>query len=226
MKKFALIVAGGMGSRMGGSVPKQFICLLGEPILMHTIRVFHHFDKEIEVIIVLPEDQILKWNELCFNHRFVIPHLIVKGGENRFHSVKNGLDRINDDGIVFIHDGVRPLVSIETLRRCLAGAEEHSNAIPVMPVTESLRKLKKKSSEAVDRSKYVNVQTPQTFQLPVIKEAYQQMYNEHFTDDSSVLEKTGYPIYMVEGNHENIKITHPLDLFLAEALIKYSGVGE
>ncbi len=223
MKKFALIVAGGMGSRMGNSLPKQFLNLFGEPILMHTIRVFYHFDDRMEIIVVLPEDQKLKWKELCLQHRFVIPHQIVAGGENRFKSVKNGLEAITEEGIVFIHDGVRPLASMKTLEHCLAGAAEHSNAIPVVSVTESLRKANSGDSKAVDRSKYFIVQTPQTFRVSVIKKAYLQEYDELFTDDASVLERTGQPVHMVEGNFENIKITRPLDLSIADALIRHSG---
>lgn len=224
MKKFALIVAGGIGSRMGNPLPKQFICLLGDPILMHTIRVFHHFDKEMEIIVVLPEDQETTWRELCLKHRFPIEHQIVAGGENRFTSVKNGLESITGEGIIFIHDGVRPLVSMATLKRCLDCTVEYSNAIPVMPVTESLRKLKKNGSKAVNRLKYFNVQTPQTFLVSLIKDAYQQDYHEEFTDDASVLEKAGHRIYTIEGNHENIKITRPLDLSIAEALIRHAGM--
>lgn len=224
MKKFALVVAGGIGSRMGNALPKQFISLMGDPILMHTIRVFNHFDKEMKIIVVLPEDQQTKWNELCAVHRFPIEHQIVGGGENRFFSVKNGLKAINEEGIVFIHDGVRPLVSMSTLDRCLSCTEQHSNAIPVMPVTESLRKVKRKGSKAVNRSKFFNVQTPQTFIVSVIKNAYKQKFNESFTDDASVLEKAGQKIHTVEGNHENIKITRPLDLSIAEALLRHAGI--
>ena len=224
MKKFALIVAGGMGSRMENPIPKQFIDLLGNPILMHTIRVFYHFDKEMEIIVVLPKDQQSLWQELCAQHRFPIKHRIVAGGENRFTSVKNGLETITEEGIVFIHDGVRPLVSMATLDRCLSCTEENSNAIPVMQVTESLRKVTRKKSKAVNRSKYFNVQTPQTFIVSAIKNAYRQNYNEEFTDDASVLEKAGQHIFTVEGNHENIKITRPLDLSIAEALIRHAAM--
>ncbi|MDX9881515.1 MAG: 2-C-methyl-D-erythritol 4-phosphate cytidylyltransferase [Prolixibacteraceae bacterium] len=220
MKKFALIVAGGTGSRMGTSLPKQFIGLLGEPILMHTIRAFHCFDSWMKIIVVLPEDQKPRWEELCVQHRFSVPHQLVTGGSNRFGSVKNGLEAIGEDGIVFIHDGVRPLVSRDTLSRCLAGAEAHSNAIPVVPVTESLRKAGPGENSAVDRSMYFHVQTPQTFRVSVIKKAYLQEYDRQFTDDASVLERTGCPIHTVEGNFENIKITRPSDIVVAEAFMK------
>jgi len=222
MKKFAVIVAGGTGRRMGNVIPKQFICLLGEPVLMHTIRVFHHFGQEMQIIVVLPEDQKINWQELCLKYRFKIPHQVVNGGENRFFSVKNGLNEINEEGIVFIHDGVRPLVDMQTLERCYACTLENGNAIPVMPVTESLRRVKRKRNKAVNRVKYFNVQTPQTFLVSAIKEAYRQKYDHHFTDDATVFEKAGHSIFMVEGNYENIKITRPLDLSIAEVLLKHS----
>lgn len=219
MKKFALIVAGGMGSRMGNSLPKQFIDLLGEPILIHTIRVFHHFDAGMKIIVVLPEDQKLRWKELCSQHRFAVPHQLAAGGENRFESVKNGLKAIDEEGIVFIHDGVRPLVSRETLVRCFETALKYGNAIPVLPVTESLRKQEGEINISVDRSLYVSVQTPQTFRSGQILDAFTQNYDPAFTDDASVAEKSGYKINMVEGNRENIKITTPTDLIVAEAFL-------
>ncbi|HBL75325.1 MAG: 2-C-methyl-D-erythritol 4-phosphate cytidylyltransferase [Bacteroidetes bacterium GWF2_42_66] len=219
MKKFALIVAGGMGSRMGNSLPKQFIDLLGEPILMHTIRVFHHFDAGMKIIVVLPENQKLKWKELCSQNRFAVPHQLAAGGENRFESVKNGLKAIDEEGIVFIHDGVRPLVSRETLVRCFETALKYGNAIPVLPVTESLRKQEGEINISVDRSLYVSVQTPQTFRSGQILDAFTQNYDPAFTDDASVAEKSGYKINMVEGNRENIKITTPTDLIVAEAFL-------
>ncbi len=222
MKKFALIVAGGEGRRMGNSLPKQFLNLLGEPILMHTIRVFHQFDQEVKIIVALPEDQITMWKELCQHADFTIAHQLVAGGRTRFHSVKNGLEAIHEEGIVFIHDGVRPLVSNETIGRCLAATGEHSNAIPVVPVTESLREVVSGKSQTVDRSNVFIVQTPQTFQVSIIKNAYRQEYDPRFTDDASVLEQAGYPVHTVEGNFENIKITRPVDLLMAETLTRYS----
>ena len=221
MKKFALIVAGGIGSRMGSRLPKQFIELDGKPILMHTIRAFHHFDVDMELLLVLPESQFSKWKELCTQQQFTIPHRIVPGGEHRFFSVRNGLDAITEEGIVFIHDGVRPLVSMETLRRCYEGTIEQTNAIPVVPVTESLRESLAEGSRAVDRSKYFHVQTPQTFKVSTIKKAYTLEYREQFTDDASVLEKAGHKIHLVTGNDENIKITRPVDLIIAETLIRH-----
>ncbi|MFA5329169.1 MAG: 2-C-methyl-D-erythritol 4-phosphate cytidylyltransferase [Prolixibacteraceae bacterium] len=218
MKKFVLIVAGGSGSRMGTDTPKQFLELCGKPLLMHTIQAFYDFNPDSEFILVLPKAQQEFWMDLCRQHTFSILHQVVSGGETRFHSVQNGLSRINSEGIVFIHDGVRPLVSQETLKRCEETARKSGNAIPVLAVTESLRKLEDDKSIAVDRSLFYSVQTPQTFLTGQIINSYCQSYDSEFTDDASVVEKAGYPIYMVEGNRENIKITSPADLIVAEAL--------
>ncbi|MFY9153759.1 MAG: 2-C-methyl-D-erythritol 4-phosphate cytidylyltransferase [Prolixibacteraceae bacterium] len=221
MKKFVVIVAGGSGSRMGTEIPKQFLELCGKPVLMHTLQVFYNFDPESKIILVLPEAQQQFWAALCLKHDFTVPHRISNGGETRFHSVKNGLSQIDAEGIVFIHDGVRPLVSEQTLIRCLEMAQESGNAIPVLPVTESLRKLEGNVNVSVDRSLYFSVQTPQTFRSEIIMEAFGQDYDPAFTDDASVLEKAGFSIHLIEGNRENIKITSPTDLIVAEALIQF-----
>lgn len=220
MKKFVVIVAGGSGSRMGTGIPKQFLELCGKPVLMHTIQVFYHFDPGSKIILVLPENQQQFWAALCLKHDFTIPHRVANGGETRFHSVANGLSKIEGEGIIFIHDGVRPLVSNQTLTRCLETAQKSGNAIPVLPVTESLRMKEGNSNVSVDRSLYYSVQTPQTFRSEIILEAFRQNYDPAFTDDASVLEKAGYSIEMVEGNRENIKITNPADLIVAEAFLK------
>jgi len=219
MKKFVIIVAGGSGSRMGSEIPKQFLELCGKPVLMHTIQVFHDFDPECKIILVLPEDQQLFWKGLCLKHSFPLMHQVVSGGNTRFFSVLNGLSYIDGEGIVFIHDGVRPLVSRETLDRCLETAQKYGNAIPVLPVSESLRKQEVDQNISVDRSQYFSVQTPQTFRSGQILEAYKQDFDTAYTDDASVAEKAGFPIFMVEGNRENIKITTPIDLIIAEALL-------
>ena len=156
MKKFVIIVAGGSGSRMGTEIPKQFLELCGKPVLMHTIQVFHDFDPESKIILVLPEDQQLFWKGLCLKHSFSLAHLVVSGGKTRFHSVQNGLSQIDSEGIVFIHDGVRPLVGQETLDRCLETAQKCGNAIPVLPVTESLRKQEGELNISVERSNPAN----------------------------------------------------------------------
>lgn len=220
MKKFVIIVAGGSGNRMGSEIPKQFLEISGKPILIHTIQAFYDFDPECELIVVLPETQQEYWKALCLKHSFTLSHRIVSGGENRFNSVQNGLKLIDGEGIVFIHDGVRPLVSRQTIERCYHMAQKNGNAIPVLRVNESLRKQKGNQSISVDRTLYLSVQTPQTFGSEQIFKAYEQDFDPAFTDDASVAEKAGFPIFMVEGNQENIKITTPTDLVIAEAFLK------
>ena len=220
MKNFIIIVAGGSGSRMGTEIPKQFLELHRKPVLMHTIQVFHDFDPESKIILVLPEDQHQFWKKLCLKHSFSLQHQVVFGGKTRFHSVQSGLSQIEYEGIVFIHDGVRPLVSKETLERCLETAKKSGNAIPVLPVNESLRKQEGNLNISVDRSQYFSVQTPQTFRTEQILEAFKQEFDTTFTDDASVAEKVGFSIQMVEGNRENIKITTPTDLIIAQALLQ------
>ncbi len=213
------MMAGGSGSRMKSDLPKQFMELCGKPVIMHSFEVFCAYDPEINFVLVLPETQIDFWKNLCKKYNFTIPHTIANGGETRFHSVKNGLEKITDEGVVFIHDAVRPLVSEETIKNCFTTAIEKGNALPVTPVTESVREFNGENSKAVDRSKYRLVQTPQTFRVNEIQEAYRQNYSALFTDDASVLENTGKKIHLVEGNRENIKITYFQDLMIAETLI-------
>jgi len=220
LKKYALIVAGGSGSRMNAPVAKQFLLLNNYPVLMHTMVRFFQYDHTMELILVLPEEQFDYWRSLCKSYEFEIPHKLVKGGKVRFDSVKNGLDSITEEGIVAIHDGVRPLVSNETIDRCFRMTEDKGNAIPVIPVVESLRKIEGKDSKAVDRSSYLTIQTPQVFLVSEIKLAYGRGYDPLFTDDATVLERLGKTLNLVEGNRENIKITHPTDLVIAGALIK------
>ena len=221
MKRYAIIVAGGKGTRMGNDIPKQFIEIAGKPILAHTIENFYRFDPNIDLIIVLPQNQQEYWKRLCAVHRITIPHLVVKGGETRFHSVLNGLSLIPDEGIVAIHDGVRPLTAHRVIENCFHVAEEKGGAIPVLPLTDSLRQIfPDKSSKAVDRTAFVAVQTPQTFRVEEIKKAYKLPYNAAFPDDASVYEAAGYIPELVEGNRENLKITLPVDLAIAEIGLK------
>ncbi|MFW5822211.1 MAG: 2-C-methyl-D-erythritol 4-phosphate cytidylyltransferase [Tangfeifania sp.] len=217
MKKLALIVAGGSGSRMKGELPKQFLELNGKPVLIRTFEAFLKYDRNIQFVLVLPEVQLINWKKLCVKYDFNLKHSLVPGGETRFHSVKNGLSEINENGIVFIHDGVRPLVSVQTIENCYKTANEKGNALPVVSPSESVRELINGGSRAVDRSRFFLVQTPQTFNISVIKKAYEQDYLEKFTDDASVLENTGQQINLVAGNRENIKITYPEDLLIASA---------
>lgn len=218
MNCYALIVAGGKGLRMGGDVPKQFLPLDdGKPILMHTIEAFRKALDGVRIILVLPADQHDYWQKLCKEHDFRSPEQIASGGETRFHSVRNGLTLLPDDedAVVGIHDGVRPFVSAETIRSCYAVAAEGNAVVPVVPVVETLRQiLPDGSSVTRPRDEYRLVQTPQTFPLTLLKEAYKQHYCEAFTDDASVVEALGKKIVMVEGNRENIKITTPSDLKL------------
>ncbi len=220
MKKFALIVAGGSGNRMKQPVPKQFTELAGKPVLMHTFAAFENYDPKVEFVLVLPKNQVEQWKVLCEKHGFTRQYKLAKGGETRFQSVKNGLELIPDEGIVFIHDGVRPLVSIKTIENCYQMALEKGNALPVVPVTESLRMTHGNVNKPADRSKFYLVQTPQTFAASLIKKAYNQSHSTVFTDDASVLEQTGQPINLVEGNRENIKITYPEDLAIAEVWLQ------
>jgi 2-C-methyl-D-erythritol 4-phosphate cytidylyltransferase len=220
MKKVALIVAGGSGKRMSSNIPKQFELLQGKPVLMNTFQLFFDYDPEINFVLVLPENQFDFWKMLINKFNFGIKHELAPGGKTRFHSVKSGLELVPEDAIVFIHDGVRPLVSETTIRNCYHTAVKKGNALPVIPVTESVREVKDKNNFSVDRSKYYLVQTPQTFQASLIKKAYNQIAIENFTDDASVLENTGEKINLVNGNRENIKITYPHDLIIANALLK------
>jgi len=219
MKLYALIVAGGSGKRMGADIPKQFLELGGRPLLMHTIERFIQFDKNIEIITVLPEDQIRHWMELQEKYKFMVPQTMVKGGKTRFHSVKNGLEFLDSPGLVAIHDGVRPFVSNDTIRRCFDTASRLGNAIPVILPSDTLRLTTDENSSPLNRLHVRLVQTPQVFNTELIRDAYKQQYEPEFTDDAMVLERTGVRINLVEGNRENIKITNPEDLLISNAFL-------
>ncbi len=220
IKKHVLIVAGGSGRRMHSATPKQFVKINGKPLLMHTFDAFTRFDPTCEFVLVLPSSEIIYWKELCNKMSFHLNHKVVIGGNTRFHSVKKGLEQIDGDGIVFIHDGVRPLVSLQTIENCYQAALKYGNAIPVIAPSESIREVLNEQSRAVDRNRYFLVQTPQTFQTGLIKKAYKQEFKHQFTDDASVLEKEGSKIILVEGNRENLKVTYPEDLKIASSLLK------
>lgn len=215
-----MIVAGGGGTRMGSKIPKQFLEVAGKPVLIHTIKAFQQYDQNIDFILVLPKEQQAYWHKLADHHHLNTRYTLVNGGETRFHSVKNGLGHISAKGLVAIHDGVRPLVSIDTISRCFDEAKNKGNAIPVLPITESVRSVVGTYSRAIDRSNLRLVQTPQVFDTQIIKEAYLQDYQSFFTDDASVIEKIGHEIHTVEGNPENIKITTPLDIKIAELFFR------
>lgn len=219
-KRYAVIVAGGSGTRMKSLLPKQFLELCGQPVIMHTIERFHNFDKNLNIILVLPSDQFNLWKNLCLHHLFSLKHTIVAGGNTRYQSVKNGLQMISGSGVVAIHDGVRPLVSNETLLRCFNTALETGNAIPVIPIHETVRQINADKSKSIDRNSLKIVQTPQVFSVDLIKKAYNSPCIESFTDDASVAETMGIHINMVDGNRENIKITEPSDLLIAELLLR------
>lgn len=218
-QKIAIIVAGGKGERMNADIPKQFLEIHGKPILMHTLDVFHRFDTSMQLVLVLPAVQIEFWKELCKKHGFTLPHRIIEGGNARFYSVKNGLEAVNEPALVAVHDGVRPLVSIETIRRCFEVAEKLNAAIPVVDLVDSIRQITNNTSKSVDRSAYKLVQTPQIFDAALLKKAYEQEFSSLFTDDASVVEALGEKIQLVEGNRENIKITTEFDLKIAETLM-------
>jgi len=215
-------MAGGTGTRMKSQVPKQFLLLKGIPVLMHTMEVFYRYDSGMRIILVLPGDQLVTWQSLCRKYKFMVRHEIGIGGETRFHSVKNNLADIPDHCLVAIHDGVRPLVSHETLDRCFASALVHGNAIPCIEIPETLRYLDGLVSRQVDRSTYRLIQTPQVFDSGILKKAYMQEYQPDFTDDAGVVENLGFTIKLVEGNPENIKITWNKDLLIAASFIKSS----
>jgi 2-C-methyl-D-erythritol 4-phosphate cytidylyltransferase len=221
MDLYVVIVAGGSGKRMGMDTPKQFLELAGRPVLMHTIERFRQFNESIEVITVLPENQLRFWIDLQKKHSFDVPHTLVKGGSKRFMSVRHGLEFVNTPGLVAIHDGVRPLVRLETIKRCFEAAEKYGNAIPVVSPADSLRLDEGAGNKSVNRMNIKQVQTPQVFDAEKIKKAYLQDFDPSFTDDATVLEKTGEKIHLVEGNRENIKITNPEDLFIAQTLLSF-----
>ncbi len=226
---YIIIVAGGKGLRMGSDIPKQFLPIGGKPVLMRTLERFREYSAELQIILVLPEAQQVYWRELCKQYNFPLPlegaeggfYQLANGGQTRFHSVQNGLAKVPDDaqGVVGVHDGVRPFPSIEVIKNCYETARTKKAVIPVIPVVETVRHLEGEKSVTVPRGDYRLVQTPQTFDIQLLKAANRQPYNDGFTDDASVVESYGYEITLVEGNRENIKITTPYDLKIAEVLI-------
>lgn len=224
MERFAILVAGGQGLRMGGDVPKQFLPLGGRPVLMHTIDRFREVFPDMHIIVVLPQGQHDYWHDLCRRHHLEGGFLTAPGGDTRFHSVLNGLNAIPADvseGLVGVHDGVRPFVSRDTLRRCYDEAARSGTAVPVVSVVETLRHVSPDGeSMTVPRGDYRLVQTPQVFSLALLRRAYRQPYALQFTDDASVVEALGERITLVEGNRENIKLTTPADLLLAKGIME------
>jgi len=219
MEKYLILSAGGVGKRMGSDIPKQFLEIAGKPVIMHSILKFLDYDPGINIILVLPESERERWDSLCLDYKFEYRHTIVVGGDERFYSVKNGLKKITSDSLVAIHDAVRPFVSLDTIRRCFSEAEEKGNAIPVVAPSESIRELAPDyGNRILNRDNIRLIQTPQVFRSDLLMKAYDCAYSPHFTDDASVVESTGEKINLVEGNPENIKITTPVDLEIANAL--------
>ena len=226
---YAIIVAGGKGLRMGSDIPKQFLPIGGKPVLMRTLERFREYDADMQIILVLPEAQQDYWHQLCEEYHFDVAYTLANGGQTRFHSVQNGLALVPDDaeGVVGVHDGVRPFPSIEVIRNCYETARTAKAVIPVIPIVETVRQIllnnpntpSNPGSITVPRDQYRLVQTPQTFDIQLLKAANRQPYNDGFTDDASVVESYGRQITLVEGNRENIKITTPYDITVAEAII-------
>jgi len=214
-----IVVAGGNGSRMGAEVPKQFLPLRGVPLLMHTLARLHGMDSSMQIILALPKEHIPLWENLVAEHKFTVPHMTVAGGNTRFRSVENALEAANDSDLIGVHDGVRPFVSKEVVENCFKAAEMHGAAVPVVPIVQSLRRWDGEMSEAVDRNAFRAVQTPQCFRTDILKNAFVNATHDLFTDDAAVVEANGHRIALVDGNMENIKVTTPLDMRLAELLI-------
>lgn len=216
--KTVILTAGGIGKRMGGAQPKQFLLLAGEPLLFHTIRRFHAYDPGMQLIVSLPADWISHWEDLCAAHHFAIAHETVEGGKERFHSIQNALSKALGQ-LIAVHDGVRPFPSRETLKRCFETAAREGSAVPVTELKESLREVSPEGSVALIRSRYRAVQTPQVFREDILRRAYLQEFHDGITDDASLVEALGVRIALVTGNDENIKVTNPTDLLLAEAIL-------
>ena len=217
-KEYALIVAGGKGTRIKSDKPKQFLPLNGMPVLMHTILAFYRYSQSIEVVLVLPQDQIALWHTLCVEHNFTKPATIQPGGESRFQSVKRGLEKM-EEGLVAIHDGVRPLVSEEIIAASFRLAAKNDSAVAAVPLKESIRIVEQDGTSALDRTRFKLIQTPQTFKVSLIRKAYDVEEDPTLTDDASVAERDGCHISLFDGSFDNIKITTAEDIVIAEALL-------
>ena len=227
MKTIAIIVAGGSGTRFGAEMPKQFVDLNGKPILMHTIEVFEQAlaGQDHELLVTLPAAEFNQWRQLCDRYRFEVPHRVVAGGETRWHSVKNALTALGDGtnvDVIAVHDGVRPMASVELINRCVDTARRTGSAIPVVSLNDSVRQVEGQTSRALDRSSLRAVQTPQTFDARLLLDAYNLPFEKTFTDDASVVERAGHDVTLVEGDPSNLKITRPMDLALAEYLLSHA----
>lgn len=218
MKKFAVIVAGGSGSRMNSATPKQFLSLNNKPLLWYSVNAFLQAFSDLTVILVLPRDYITQV-ALIFNEEELKRIQVAEGGSTRFHSVKNGLNLVPDDAVVFVHDGVRCLVSEHLIRRCYEQAIEKGSAIPYIPATDSIRVLKEDEHAVADRNKIAIIQTPQTFLSNILKPAFETEYKDAFTDEACVAEHAGTTVYLIQGEFENIKVTRPVDMLIAAQIL-------
>ena len=220
-KQFVIIVAGGLGVRMGTSTPKQFLCINNKPILMHTIQKFYNYNNLINIIIALPNEHFSTWENLCLKYNFNIKHTIISGGDTRYQSVKNGLKAISSKGLIAVHDAVRPLVSTNLIAKCYNEALKNDNAIPCIGVSETIREIDENTSKQLNRNNIKLIQTPQVFDSEMLQTAYKSKFKNNFTDDASVIERAGFKLNFIEGEKQNIKITTDLDLKLAEFYMSY-----
>ena len=222
LKNYAIIVAGGLGSRMQSSIPKQFLLLNGKPVLMHTLSAFYNSDSQPQIILVLPSASKIYWEQLCKEHNFTIPHFVINGGETRFHSVKNGLESIKnlENAIIAVHDAVRPITSKQIIDQSFNYAAENGNGVAAVKSRDSIRQLRNGTSTHLVRDEIYLIQTPQTFKAEQLLKAYNQEFHSNFTDDASVVEQAGFKIHLIEGSYSNIKITFPEDIAIAELLLQ------
>lgn len=220
MHKYAIIVAGGTGTRMKGEVPKQFMLLNGKPVILYSIEAFFAYDPSIQIILVIHPDYLLYWKQVSGEYEKSIPFRVVSGGKTRFDSVKNGLKLIKDEGLVAVHDAARPVINAGFIEKLFSAASTYGSAIPVVPLTDTIRIIDGDTSHQQDRTFLRAIQTPQVFKVSELQRAYIQAYQPNFTDDGSVMEAAGFPIHLTDGRRENIKITHLQDMAVAEVLIK------
>lgn len=223
MRKIAVIVAGGTGQRMGASIPKQFLLLNGKPLLYYTIQRFLETWADLEMILVLPEEHIATGSEIIADMKAVSRVKITAGGDSRFQSVKNGLAQIKEPAVVFVHDGVRCLISSDLIKRCYHQTLEKGSAVPAIAATDSIRITNDNHHEVIDRNRVRIIQTPQTFLSEILIPAFDKPYEERFTDEATVVEASGKEVYLIEGEYTNIKITRPADLLIAQQVMTSNG---
>jgi 2-C-methyl-D-erythritol 4-phosphate cytidylyltransferase len=219
MQKHAIIVAGGTGTRMKGEVPKQFMLLNGKPVIQYSLGAFYACETSINIIVVVHPDFTSYWKELCREHQISVPHIVVKGGETRFDSVKNGLDLIANEGLVAVHDAARPLINADFIKHLFSTAENFGSAMPGIPLNDTIRQIDGDTSSQLDRSFLRAMQTPQVYSVSELKRAYTQPFRPIFTDEASVMQSAGFAVHLTEGRRWNIKITNPEDIGLAEVLL-------